>query len=276
MDDYKIFYSCNASEGKMLKYLFYSILSARKYINKEDVLVYLHPPYNNENTELIDKIKKISKVTNLDDYIGIPYSVHPKSDPNNKRYFGEKLNVINVDSDIVIALDCDTFIYKDPIILLEGDYDFGANATDLTKTSWQSKNNLIEIMRRVYKFKLSDEIHLWNGGTYIFKNRSHKKIGKYWLDIFNNDRNTLDYCMKPNRKVYDQTALSVATAKYRLKLKTFSDKVISEVRGKEGKWSKDDIPEESVIVHGNGLADGIGMKEELDLFYCKLIGDSHD
>jgi len=253
---YKIVYTISNNE-KMLEELKYSILSARRWLNKEDIVVIFTPPYDNNS---IKDIERIATVFIKDNNIASSFSIHPLSPNPIIKPYGDKIYIKDINCPNILFLDCDTIIYNNPDRLFEGDFDFGGIATDTIQEQWQYKSNSLQKLKRVYKLYNTD-CHLWDGGTLIFKNFSHQKIASDWLDIYENERNLMDYSLRPNRKTYDQTSLTIAIYKHKLKTKIFDDSYIKKVRGN---WSEDDIDDNIILLHGNYIWNVLGIREELD------------
>jgi len=260
--EYKIVYTLSDNK-KMLEELKYSILSAIKYVSKENIIVVFTPPSNLDD---IHEIQKIATVYIKNKNIAKPFSIHPLDSNPIYNHYGDKIYIKDIDCPNILFLDCDTIIYNNPDRLFEGDFDFGGIATDLIPEQWQCKSGVINSLRRIYRL-YKQEIHLWDGGSLIFKNDSHKKIGDEWLRIYSEERDKLDYAMKPNRKTYDQASLTPAIYKYKLKTKVFDDSYIKKVRNN---WSIEDIKNEVIILHGNYIWDVLGIKEELDILWETL------
>jgi len=261
--EYKIVYSTSKGE-KMIEELKYSILSARRYIGKEDIIVIFTPKYKDDDVEMIDKI---ATTIVKDENIAEPFSIHPLDENPIYKHYGDKIYIKDLDFANILFLDCDTIVYNDPGKLFDGDFDIGGIATDTIPEQWQYKSNAINMLRRVYMMH-KKEVHLWDGGSLIFKNYAHKKIGNEWLRIFKEERKLLDYGMRPNRKTYDQTSLTPAIYKQNMKTKIFDDSYIKKVRGN---WSEKTINKDVIILHGNYIWNVLGIKNELDTIWETLL-----
>jgi hypothetical protein len=259
---YKIVYTCS-NNNKMLEELKYSILSARRFIDKESIEVMFTPEI--PNLDVIHSLQKICNVRIYNKNINGTWAIHPE-DPNNpRRHYGDKIYLCDTKAENVLFLDCDTIIYNDPSKLFEGDFDFAGMATDTYPWMWQYKSNRLSITKRVYKLH-SDDVHMWDGGTLVFKNNCHKKIKEDWLRYYN-DRDMMDYCMQPNRKTYDQTSLVPVIHKHNLKTKVLSE---DEVMKCKLNW-KDRMSDNNIILHGNYIWKKLNMEKELENVWENLM-----
>jgi len=269
IEDYVIFYTSNGCDEKLLIELKYSILSARRFLDKNKIKVFLHPPYREDMDNIISDITGIADVTFKYSHLTEPFAIHPLSEKwkNHKRYYGEKINVREIKEDNVILLDCDTIVYKNPDILFEGDFDFAGLAMDLIQEQWQYKSRILMPTKRVFKLTNNPDVHMWAGAYLVFKNGTHRLIGDDWLYYFN-QKYLLDFTCKPNRKTYDQSALIPAVHKHNLKIKILNDYgYIYNVRD-----DSININEDVIIIHGNNLSEKLCMKDELD----KLLNDIYE
>ena len=270
MIEFKIFYACNGYEENLINACKYSVLSARRFLDREDIIVSFHPPYD---AEMIDKIIEIDEFAIIElnqHHIGKPFNIHPLSDEwkDNDRYYGEKINIRDVDSENVLLLDCDTLIINELSPLFEGDFDFGGRAMDLIENQWQNNSNLIIPTKRVLRLIKNKNVHMWAGAYCVFKNNFHKLIGDEWLDYYNNKRDILDYTCKPNRKTYDQSALIPAVHHNTNKIKLLND--TGYILNLNAKYNKNDLDDDVIILHGNNLVDELDLREELDMLSKKL------
>lgn len=246
MSSYKIVYT-TSFEPHMISDLTDSILSTREFVDKEDIIVIFTPPIGEK--DIISEISKIASIEIKDRNIGKSFALHPKDPTNPIKHYGDKIFLTDIDSPNLLFLDCDTYIYNNPSKLFEGDFDFGGIATDLLPEQWQYKSNIQKITRNTFNL-YNEDFHIWDGGSLVFKNNTHKLIKDKWIDIFNNRGDEMEYCMKENRKTYDQTSLVPALYGYNLRYRIYNSNEIRKVRGN---WNKEDIPEDIIILHGNNI-----------------------
>lgn len=171
MNDFKIVYTV-AEKGSMPREILMSLQSVNQFFDREDIIIYVTPPYS---FKFVNKLRKYAKIK-LVDNITKPF-VFKKSVGSS--FYGEKVHVCKTKVDTIIFLDCDTIMKKDIRPLLEGDYDIsfriGGSYEQFNMVEW--KDMFSDINR--------EPIPMPNAGFIIFKNGLHRKIMSYWLQYIN-------------------------------------------------------------------------------------------
>lgn len=251
MPKYKIVYT-TSDNPRMISDLQDSVESALNYTNSNNIIVIFTPPLD---YEIIDKFKSMCNVIVRKENYTKPFKIHPQNPDNIEppRYFGDKLLVSTIDYKNVLFLDCDTYVYNDPSVLFDDDFDFGGVAIDTPKKDnvpWQVNRNILQLTKNVYNIK--DECHIWNAGHLVFKNHTHNRIGKVWLRYFNDKL--------PLRRIFsikntdDQMTLTPTLAEFpELKIKYFDYDLIFKVGWYIDKWNNYKFPDTVCIFHGDRL-----------------------
>jgi hypothetical protein len=168
-EDYKFVYTLS-DVGDLVRLTVKSIKTLHKFVDKSNVIVFCTPPMRDRSISRLSNLAMVEQVHNLT----APFLV---ADHKVGRY-GEKLRVCDVDCHIVFFLDCDTLIKKNPLKLLEGDFDFSVRG----RSTRYAKE--VEEMFKKYN---REPISLPNSGVMIFKNSLHRKIRDEWLSFMNQD-----------------------------------------------------------------------------------------
>lgn len=143
-------------------------------MDKENIIVFFTPPRTEKSCLSLSKVATVIKTENITN----PFLF--VSERENGRYC-EKIQLCDVDSPNVIFLDTDTIIKKNPLELLDGDYDVSGRMDDSFLHVFP--NDWLSLFRKMGK----DPIPYMNTGFLIFKNNTHKKIKDEWLKYANMD-----------------------------------------------------------------------------------------
>lgn len=160
-----------SSKDDMVQQTLISIKSLLRYVDEDQVTVFLTPPADNEDKKLLKElVGDVRTVENISDPI-------KKSIGSETGRYGEKLNLCNLECENVVFLDCDTVVLSDITKVLKGDFDFKARPGGISysEKKWAGA------------FERANEEHLdWipNAGFMIFKNQTHKKIQEKWTEYF--------------------------------------------------------------------------------------------
>jgi len=168
-----------------------SIMSLRRYFEKEDIIIYYTPPRSKKNYAKLSKLGTVIKERNITDEFRII-----------KGYgrFGEKFHALFVDSPNIIFLDSDTIINKDLFQLLWGSFDFSGRIApsflDININDWN----------KMFIERGKTPIPMINTGFMIFKNHTHNIIADEVLEYMSSDLTN----PFPISNLKDQYALSLA------------------------------------------------------------------
>jgi hypothetical protein len=168
-EDYRFVYTLSDVEH-LVSLTIKSIKTLRKFVDKSNIIVFCTPPMTDRSISRLSNLAIVEQVHNLT----TPFSV---ADHKVGRY-GEKLRICDVDCETVFFLDCDTTIKKNPLKLLEGDFDFSARAR-FTRYAQE--------VEKMFKRYNKEPISIPNTGVMIFKNFLHRKIRSEWLSLINQD-----------------------------------------------------------------------------------------
>lgn len=197
MGDSTIFY-CISDKGSMIPLLIRSLQGLSRFRDRDDILVWITPPHGPKN--LYEK--NIGKYAKLDFKKNITEPFWANKNVSGR--WGEIFQTCFVPYNNVIYIDHDTMIFRDLFELLDGDYDVsfrvaGTFYSHYDPSAWTD----------YFKAWGKTPIPMPNGGFVIFKNKTHEKIRKQVLEVFN-DLNIVQglngWCNK------DEIALAVASS----------------------------------------------------------------
>jgi len=192
-----------SDSGKLVSQAIKSIKSLRKFVDRENIIVFYTPPRSKRNLRKLSKLAVVKEVEN----ISKPF-VFDKSRGYGR--YGEKIHVCSVDCPNVIFLDTDTIVTKNPIGLLEGDYAFSARPGDANRDFDQN------VWRNMFRKIGKEPIPMPNTGFMIFKHHCHKKIREDWLTAVNNPLPN----PHPVNNLKEQYALALAVSGEKIKWMT--------------------------------------------------------
>lgn len=265
MTDFKIVYTTGLKK-RMLRDLKHSILSARRFVNKDDVIVIFTPPLD---YSVIEEFKKYATVIVKEKNLTKPFKIHPWQENDYEGYYGDKLYVKDIDYPNVLFLDCDTIVYNDPTPLFEGDFDFGGASSDGIKNRWRTKQRVRQKLRYYFKIPPKNYFQIWNAGHLVFKNYSHQKIAEDWLKYFNEKEKLKKACRKSED---DQFSISIAFGmRPEFKVKRFYEDKIFKIGWYSNSYK--DMDDNVIIVHGDDLAENLNMIDELSKVEEKILNE---
>ncbi len=197
--DYRFVYSIS-NKGKMIEEFMKSVKSLNKYVPRDKILVYYTPPIDYDNLSELSNYSEVKISKNITD----PFIF--LSERGLGRY-GEKVHLCETKSDVVIFLDCDTIIKKNPLELIKGDYDFsariGGGYYDFDMDVWDN----------MFKKIGGSPVPMPNTGFMIFKNSLHRKLFNCWLTLINSDIDN----PHPSSNLKEQYALALCLSGYKIK-----------------------------------------------------------
>lgn len=194
---YKIVYSVSDVRD-LIKDTICSVKTLRKYVDREDIIIFYTPPRSKKNYMKLDKLGTVIKEDNLTDEI----KLHRRTG----RY-GDKFHTLYVDSPDVIFLDSDTLVRSNLSKHLSEDFEFsGRVAPNYYKMD-------IDIWNNMFIERGKTPIPMINTGFMIFHNYTHNKIADEVVDYMCSDLPRPD--PKTNQK--DQYALSLAVSDKKIK-----------------------------------------------------------
>jgi len=225
MRDYAIVYTLS-DKGNMVKDILSSLKTASKYEEKEDIIVFHTPPIKQETVRKLSRYATVIQTSNVTE----PFTFVGHRGPGQ---YGEKVQLCYVDRENVLFLDCDTEIRKDPIELLEGDFDFAGRVSPM---GYFDIRNWCKLFRDYGR----EPIGMFNTGFIIFKNYAHHKIGDKWMFYLNEDLPQLH----PYSYHKDQYALSLAVSDLKIRYLRSSEHAF--------RWL-DEEHIETVVMHGTKI-----------------------
>ena len=143
-----------------------SIRSLRRFVEKENILVFFTPPRTELSAALLSRLAIVKKVGN----ISKPFEFIKGT---GARRFGEKCHLCDVDFSTVVFLDDDVIVRKDLAPLIKGDFDFSARQHYPTKSRLAEG---IDSEKWLHLFKEKEVTAMPNAGFMIFKNYTRMKI----------------------------------------------------------------------------------------------------
>lgn len=187
MTKYKFLYTIS-HKANMLNDLEASLTGLTQWIEPKDIIIVITPPYIPQRT-----LKKLH-------YEGYQWFVSGNMTPPQDRYM-EKLYQIKLceeylkDVDTLFFLDADTLVYKNPLLLLDGEYDFSARVGVATLDFNFEKYITLQDEYIMYP--------MFNTGFMIFKNGSFRTIIPSAIKVYEENRD-----LRLNKRNYpDQLAL---------------------------------------------------------------------
>ncbi len=201
-----------------------SLKTARKFFDKDDIIIFYTSPRSESNIGKLSKLGKVLKANNLTEEFTIK--------KGHGRY-GEKFQALYVDCPNIIVLDSDTIIRRDLSVLLEGDYEFSGRIAP------GFLNMDIEAWNRMFLQRGKVPIPMINTGFMIFKNYTHNKIADEVMHYMNSDLPN----PHPSSYFKDQYAISLAVSGRKIKC---MDKTVHAFL-----WNNE---VEGYVVHGSKLA----------------------
>lgn len=158
--DIKYVYSIS-DNAALIPNVIHSIKSPRRYVDKEDIVVFFTPPRSKISCARLSKLAVVKEVDNV---------TKPFIFAKHHGYgrYGEKIHLCDVPSSIIVFLDADTIVKKDLLPLLKGDFDFSARKhfpTAKSAAGWIDWRKWLEIFMNFRK----TPIPMPNAGFMIFK-----------------------------------------------------------------------------------------------------------
>ena len=203
-NEFRVVYTVS-DKGSMVKETLNSIRTVRRFVEKENVIVFYTPPRSEVN---LNKLSDLAVVVKKDN-ITKPFYF----ERNRFGRYGEKIHLCDVDCPTVIFLDGDTIVKKDIRELLRDEYDFSARVG----TAYHDFNQYIwmNMFKRIKK----EPIPMPNTGFMIFKDYTHKEIRDEWLRYINNP-----HLPNPHPECYLKEQYALALAISGKKIKWMSEK----------------------------------------------------
>ena len=199
----KVVYTVS-DKGSMIEDVLKSLSTIRRFIDKNDIIIYYTPPRSEENFDKLSSLAVVLKAENITK----PFLFQK----NRFGRYGEKIHLCDVNDPTVMFLDADTLIKKDIRELIKGDYDFSARVgisgyKDFNQYIWS------EMFRRIDK----KPIYLPNTGFMIFKNYTHREIKEEWLKYTNDPYLPNPH---PSSNAKEEYALALAVSGKKIKWMT--------------------------------------------------------
>ena len=199
-NDFKIVYSLS-NVRDLIRDCLRSLKTLNRFIDKNNIIIFYTPP---RNYKTYNKLKKRAEVKEVDN-ISEPFWF-----TNNRGYLraGEKIHLCNVNNENIIFLDCDTIVKRNPLELLNYDFDFMGRIEKRAMAKFDLKkwNNMFK------KFN-KKPIPMFNTGFMIFKNYTHRKIKNDWIKYSFMDLPKIH----PLTYQKEQYALSLALSVFKIK-----------------------------------------------------------
>lgn len=191
-EEYKIVYSVSDVRD-LIRDTICSVNTLRKYVSKEDTIIFYTPPRSKWNYKRLSKLGTVIKVDNLTDEIELQ---------KGAGRYGDKFHAFYVDSPNMIFLDSDTIIRGDLSSHLGENYEFSGR---IAPNFW---NLDVEVWNKMFTDLGKKPIPMINTGYMVFQNYTHNKIADEVIDYMYSDLPRPD--RYSNQK--DQYALSLAVS----------------------------------------------------------------
>lgn len=205
-----------------------------RFYDKEDIIILATPP------ELTPRQHKtLSRSATV---IEVPNQV-PKFSfvkGHTPRRLGEVTAAWKyVDAENVFITDTDIVVYKNPDILLQGNFDVAGRVADgyLNKKLMST----FQWKRMMKKYGIISNVPMLNKGFILFKNNTFKRTCKYWYDLMFTEIPNPTRFNKCNFK--DQYALAIAIGVHNLAVKQFTPKDLAFG------WNDDETKTDAVVLH---------------------------
>lgn len=200
-DEFMVAYSVS-DKGKMAEELIHSLKSINPFINRDNVIIFYTPPYSQHNYNIFNKYAIVKRVDN----VTLPFKYMSGTSPSR---YGEIMGHLGkISSPNVFILDCDTIIKKNLQDLLEGNFDVAYRVS----SSW---NNVYkQKWEKLFTEHDKTSIPVPNKGFIVFKNNTHKKISKDFMEYIKKD---LPH-VSPYTYQKDQYAIALALSDYKIRL----------------------------------------------------------
>ena len=223
----------------MRSQILHSIKSLTHYINPSEIIVFITPPSDPKDIDLIDEL---GVELRFREHVSNSFSAFERN-----QHYADKWLLTQVESDAVLFLDCDTLIFDNPMQLFSGK-SFRAregNAT-IERGAW----------RKLFD-KYSEPYFNWmpNTGVLVFDNGFHHDIAEKWATYLNKDL----------PKVHDnyhkeQLALTLALAGHNA----------DQLSPREHVFEWTDIPPSDAVVYHLDTSQRVGLQKELEIKYRSL------
>ncbi|OGS41411.1 MAG: hypothetical protein A3K77_06690 [Euryarchaeota archaeon RBG_13_31_8] len=199
--DFMVVYSA-CDKGNMIEELVSSLRSMGRFVKRDNIVVFYTPPSSEYNYKILNNYALIKKVNNV-----TPKFIYYETRPPAR--FGEIIGHLDeISSPNVFILDCDTIIKKNINELLDGDFDVAYRVA----TGWEKIDK--QKWEGLFKEHHKTPISVPNKGFMAFKNNTHKKIMKEYMDYMNMDLPILS----PYEYQKDQYALALAISGFKIKI----------------------------------------------------------
>jgi hypothetical protein len=147
----------------------------------KDIIVYLTPANQITRAGFVVDNCVDGQHVNIIRSLGVDLRIKQNLLPGHEYPYSNRLYVCEVESPSVLSLDLDGCIWKDPRVLLDGDFDFAGRANPYsTPKSDGWKQDVWEDNCR--RFGMGAVAPCLSAGCIIFKNWAHKRIRETWLD----------------------------------------------------------------------------------------------
>lgn len=163
-----------------------------KFVDKNMITIFYTPPRSRKGLKQLSRVARVVEAENITS--PFRFTTHKAG------YFGEKIHLCEVDTPNVIFLDGDTIVKKNPLELLQYEFDFSARVGP-----WYRYFNQ-KIWKSMFEKIGKEPIPMPNTGFMIFKNFCHKEIKEEWLKYLNSP------LPNPNPKGYNKEQYALALA----------------------------------------------------------------
>ena len=209
MTEYKVIYSVSDNSDLIPRALD-SIKSLRRFIARDNVIVFYTPPTSIENYQALSNLANVIKTENITK----PFDTRgfdEKGTAKGFQRYGEKVHLCDVDFPNVVFLDADTVVKKDISPLLNDDFDFSGRAPKQVEYIFNP-----QVWKMMFQNINKHPVPMFNTGFLIFKNYLHFRIRDIWLQYINDE-----HLPNPNSpfNCREQWALSMALAVVNAKIK---------------------------------------------------------
>jgi len=156
--------------------------SERRFLPKEKITAFYHPPRSEEIYNNLKDLLTIKKVNPLTP----PFSTHDRNSWYS--YYGEKIQLANINCPNIMFLDCDCLTIHDPSVIWDDDFDVAVmDATPWKKEHVMSDANFIKGWNKMFENYNKKSIPFFQTGIIATKDNIMREIKEEFIELMNED-----------------------------------------------------------------------------------------